>query len=64
MIKIAHVEEVKQLQHIPQEVIAIFEEIVSILDREYGSERLVDEGNGGYVLIIESVNELDEPKDI
>lgn len=44
--------------------IATVEGVVRILDSEYGEDRDVNEGDGGYVLIIESADELIQLKDI
>jgi hypothetical protein len=59
MFKIAHVEEVAGIQ-LPQEVVDVIMDAASILDGEYGHDRDVDSGDGGYVLIIESAEELDK----
>ena len=64
MIKIAHVEEAKRLQHLPQEVAMVVEGIAEILDTEYSKDRDVNGGNGGYILVIESAEELQQLKDI
>lgn len=61
MIKISHVKEVAGL-HVPQEVIAVIREAVTILDEEYGVER-EESGYGGYVLVLESDNEIADLKD-
>lgn len=53
MIKIAHVREVSGL-HLLQEVVAVVKEAVTVLDAEYGEDRAVDSGYGGYVLLLES----------
>jgi hypothetical protein len=62
MIMIAHVEEARQLQHIPREVAIVVEGIAEVLDSEYAVDMDVREGDGGYILIIETFNELDELK--
>jgi hypothetical protein len=64
MIKIAHVEEAKRLQHLPQEVVVVVEGIAEILDTEYGVDRQVDSGDGGFILVIQSAEELEQLKDI
>ena len=53
MIKIAHVREVEGFQ-LPQEVIGVVMEAVTVLDTEYGEDRDIDSGYGGYVLVLES----------
>ncbi len=56
MLKISHVKEVDGLQ-LPQEVIAVIRDAVTILDEEYGEER-EESGYGGYVLVLESDDEM------
>lgn len=57
MITIAHVREVDVLE-LPSEVIDVILEAVTILDTEYGENRDVYSGYGGYVLVIESEGDL------
>ncbi|SDF81534.1 hypothetical protein [Sporomusa acidovorans] len=57
MIKIAHVREVTGLQ-LPQEVVTVVKEAVTVLDAEYGEDRAVDSGYGGYVLVMESEKDV------
>ncbi|EIW19592.1 MULTISPECIES: hypothetical protein [Pelosinus] len=64
MRKIAHIEEVEQLKGVSSEVVDVIREAVTILDIEYGQSRDVDHGNGGYVIIIESKDELQRLKEI
>ena len=64
MIKIAHVHEVAILENFPQEVIKVIRETVKILDEAYSVNRDVDHGNGGYVLVIEAEEELEQLKEI
>ena len=63
MIKIAHVKEVNSIT-LPQEVITVVLEVVTILDTEYGENRDVDSGYGGYVLIVESEEDVQNLKEI
>ncbi|SNT19214.1 hypothetical protein SAMN05446037_10508 [Anaerovirgula multivorans] len=63
MIKIAHEKETKSIR-LPQEVAGIIKEIATIIDTEYGENRDVDGGDGGYILVIESKDEFDKLKDI
>ncbi|MBP1616055.1 MAG: hypothetical protein H6Q13_3503 [Bacteroidetes bacterium] len=58
MLKIAHVYQLKSISGLPAEVINTIHEAVSILDNEYGEDRHIDNGYGGYVLVIESMEEL------
>jgi hypothetical protein len=57
MIKIAHVREVTDFQ-LPREVVAVVSEAVTVLDAEYGEDRAVDSGYGGYVLVLESEEDV------
>ncbi len=63
MVKIAHVREVAALQ-LPEEVIAVVREAVTVLDTEYGANRAADSGYGGYVLVIESEEDFARLKEI
>ncbi|WP_084281037.1 hypothetical protein [Alkaliphilus transvaalensis] len=63
MIKIAHVKETESLR-LPQEVVRVIKDIATIFDTEYGEDRNVDGGDGGYILVIESKDEFDKLRDI
>ncbi|AOT72795.1 hypothetical protein [Geosporobacter ferrireducens] len=63
MIKIAHVKETEGL-NLPQEVVGVIEYIATVLDNEYGEDRDVDGGDGGYILVIEYKDEFEKLKDI
>lgn len=63
MIKIAHVKGTESLR-MPQEVVRVIKDIATILDTEYGKDRDVDGGDGGYILVIESKDEFKKLKDI
>lgn len=56
MLKISHVKEVAGLQQLPQEVITVIRDAVTILDEEYGEDR-EESGYGGYVLVLEADGE-------
>lgn len=62
MLKIAHVSEVQGLT-LPAEVVAVIREAVTILDTEYGENREADDDLGGYVLVIEAAEELEQLQD-
>lgn len=64
MIKIAHVKEVEVLKGLPSEVIDVIRDAVTILDTEYGENRDIDSDDGGYVMILESEEELEGLKDL
>ena len=59
MIKISYVKEVSNLT-LPQEVISVVLDATTILDAAYGEHRDVDAGDGGYVLIVESKDDLEK----
>lgn len=63
MIKIAHVKETDNL-YLPQEVIEVIKEIADILDLNYGADRDVDGGDGGYILVIQDKKEFNKLKEI
>lgn len=63
MIKIAHVKETESLR-LPQEVVGVIKNSVTILDTEYGRDRDVDGGDGGYILVIESKDQFEKLKNI
>lgn len=58
MKKIAYVRELTGLTGLPVELINVIREAVTILDAEYGENREVDSGYGGYVLVVEHESEL------
>ncbi len=64
MMKIAHVREVAALRGLPSEVVDVIRDAVIILDTEYGEHRDVDRGDGGYVMVLDSEDELERLKDI
>ncbi|SDE93885.1 hypothetical protein [Sporomusa acidovorans] len=57
MLTIAHVRECEDL-NLPQEVAAAVKEAVTILDRDYGEDRDIDSGYGGYVLVLETETDV------
>lgn len=58
MIKIAHAHQLASIRGLPAEVMPVICEAVTILDNEYGEDRDVDSGDGGFVLVIQSKAEL------
>ena len=58
MLKIAYVDQLESINGLPAEVMTVIREAVTILDNEYGADRAVDSGDGGFVLVIESKSEL------
>lgn len=62
MLKISHVKEVAGLQ-LPQEIISVIRDAVTILDEEYGEDR-EESGYGGYVLVLEADSEKAKLKEV
>ncbi len=58
MIKIAHVHQLTSINGLPAEVMLVICEAVTILDNEYGKDRNVNGGDGGFVLVLEAKEEL------
>lgn len=59
MIKIGHKREVKNIKDLPKEVLEVVRGIVNSLDTYYGENRDVDSEDGGYVLIIQSEEDIE-----
>lgn len=57
MLKIVHAREIAGLQ-LPQAVLTVVRESVTVLDAEYGEDRAEDSGYGGYVLVLESEEDV------
>lgn len=52
----------KDFKAIPQEIQENIQEILQILDKEYGLERLKYEDDGGYVTILEKKEDFQQIK--
>lgn len=61
MEKITCLKEVAKVGKYPKEVVEAVSKSAQILDEEYGSER-DNEGLGGYILVVETEEELEELK--
>lgn len=59
-MKIIYLKE--QLKEYPIEVIKSISEIIDILNENYGENRDVDKDLGGYVLVVESLEDVEELK--
>lgn len=59
MKKIFKEEQLKTLGAYPKEVVEVIAETIEILDENYGEERDVDKDLGGYVLIVESIVDIE-----
>ncbi|WP_291568004.1 MULTISPECIES: hypothetical protein [unclassified Clostridium] len=62
MIEVSHLNEKKGLKALPKEIQENIQEILQILDKEYGSERLKYEDDGGYVAILEKKEDFQQIK--
>ncbi|WP_303859850.1 hypothetical protein [Alkalibaculum bacchi] len=58
MIEIAYLKEKEKIHSLPQEVQEAIIEILQILDLGYGEERDKYNDDGGYVLVVESEDDL------
>lgn len=63
MIEIAYSREKGIFKNMPQEVQEAIERILEILDTEYGVERNKYEDDGGYVVVVEKIEDFKEIKD-
>ena len=54
--------QLEELSDYPVEVIKSISEIIEILNENYGENRNVDKDLGGYVLVVESVEDVKELK--
>jgi hypothetical protein len=57
--KIFKEEQLKNLGAYPKEVVEVIAETIAILDENYGEGRNVDKDLGGYVLIAESIVDIE-----
>lgn len=57
-MKIWKEEQLKLLVDYPKEVVDSINETINILDENYGSDRDVDKDLGGYIQVIETLEEL------
>ncbi len=60
MKKIYLKKQLEELSDYPVEVIKSISEIIEILNENYGENRNVDKDLGGYVLIVESIEDVKE----
>lgn len=58
MIEITYLREMKKVQTLPIEVQEVIKGILEILDSEYGADRDKYADNGGYVVIVESIEDF------
>lgn len=62
MIEITYLREIEKVQVLPYEVQNAIRGTLEILDDEYGVERDKYENDGGYIVVIESVEDFKEIK--
>ena len=60
MIEITYLREMGKIQAIPTEVQEVIKGILEILDSEYGADRDKYADNGGYVVVVESIEDFKE----
>ena len=58
MIEITYLKEMKKVQALPIEVQEVIKGILEILDSEYGADRDKYSDNGGYVVVIEDIEDF------
>lgn len=58
MIEITYLREMERVQVLPIEVQEVIKGILEILDSEYGADRDKYADNGGYVVIVESIEDF------
>lgn len=62
-MKIWKVEQLKLLEGYPKEVVDSINETIGILNSNYGADRDIDKDLGGYIQVIESLEELKSLKE-
>lgn len=60
MIEITYLREVEKVQGLPIEVKEVIKGILEIIDSEYGADRGKYVDNGGYVVVVESIEDFKE----
>lgn len=60
MIEITYLREMEKVQALSTEVQEVLKGILEILDSEYGTDRDKYAGNGGYVVVVESIEDFSE----
>ena len=64
MIKLLHVSNISKISHLEEEVQTYALEALTILDEEYGTDRDPITDLGGYVVIIENPDEIQELEEL
>lgn len=62
MVEVLCLLEKEKFRTMPQEVKAVIKKILRILDTEYGADRDKYENNGGYVILVDKKEDLNEIK--
>ncbi len=60
MIEITYLREMEKAQALPTEVQEVIKGILEILDSEYGVNRDKYADNGGYIVVVESIEDFEE----
>jgi hypothetical protein len=60
MIEITYLREMERVQALPIEVQEVIKGMLEILDSEYGADRDKYADNGGYVVVVESIDDFEK----
>ena len=60
MMEITYLREIEKVQVLPVEVQEVIQGILEILDSEYGADRDKYSDDGGYVVVVESIEDFKE----
>ena len=59
MIKIGKVKEIEKVSHLPEAIIKVVKGDITILDECYGSNRDANKDLGGYVVVVETEEDIE-----
>ncbi|ELC8428491.1 hypothetical protein QYZ59_07610 [Clostridium perfringens] len=62
MIKIFNDKNLMRLENYPKKIIKSIKELISLINENYGENRDVDKDLGGYILVVESLEDVEELK--
>lgn len=62
MICVGKVKELDKVKHLPMSVVEKINELVQVLDNEYGPERDINRDLGGYVAVVEQAGDITQLK--
>lgn len=64
MIEIAYLREMERIQKLPKELQHIIQDILVVLDTEYGEDRDKYSDDGGYIIVVEKEEDFQKIKDV